>query len=1299
MKKLLLISLGILLLILLLVIAASGYLLGTQSGFNQLLSLAQKHLPGELSWQQAEGPLLKRLDLDQLNYTQADGLRLEIASARLRWKAGDLLGKRLTIDQLHMQGVKIYLPERQETPEAEVEAGPLELPDFRLPLTFNLQDLDLQGIRIYPHGAEEPIHIDTIKLVAAGEGETLQLINLELHSPEAALAISGQLNPLGAYPVDLATSWHYDHPRYGTFSGNGSLNGELKERVSLIQKIEGAVSLAVDSTIDKPLDTPDWQAEISAKSSDLGIFSPELEGSPLTATLLSKGNPNAFTLTGQMQTAMAQTGVAELELDAQGNTQQLTLDKLVLALVDAEAELQLTGQLDLERQAVDLEGQWQRLGWPLLGERDYELEAGNLHLVGGMENLKASVESSLAGALLGHQQLVLEAQLGGKEITLKTLSVISDDQSQQLEASGRYELKKQTFATKGNWSNLSWPMTGDADYSSPQGKFEAGGKLADYQFQLEAEAAGEAIPTGSWRVNGQGSDQALKRFDVQGSTLDGQIAAIGAASWAPDLSWKTELTLQGINPGVHWPSVPGRVDAHIESEGAITDQVAEIQAAIRALSGKLRGQPLVGGGALSIKGQDIDVDNLQVQLGQAKVSASGVLSKNSDLKWQLQVPALEELLPDASGRVSGQGTLKGSRELPAGALSLDIQNLALKGTTIKSLTGTGMIDLSGGRKSTLTFEGQDIAAAGTSWETFTLNGSGVPEQHELSLALSGELADLALSASGGQQGDSWRGMLTELAALKTDFGDWTLKEPAPMTLSAQQASVSDLCLQSSPTEACMIGSWSLADGSTGELALIELKPERFKAYLPGGLKLDSALSGKASGRVSAKGAVHVQADFRLSAGQLFWDGGGEPVDVALEESSVTASLKRDRLKTLLDLNLGRLGNMQSEVGISNLSGQRNLSGQLSGDIVDLSLISAFAPQLQDVAGELSADLMLGGTVATPKLLGRLSLEDFSAEVPQVALRLEDTALRLESDGDGPLRIQGHSRSGEGRLELSGSVDPATQALSLRVDGEDYQVANSRTLKAEISPEMEIAMDSEGMSVEGELHVPMAYINARGASGETVVSSSSDLVVVAENGETPEETVASRISVNLRVLLGDDIVVEAADFSGGLKGSLLVEQSPELAPRGTGTIEVVKGDYVVYGQKLSIQRGKILFGGGPIDNPRLDMEVARRVEAYDVLAGARIGGTAQAPLLQLYSEPAMPDASILSYMLLGQPPGTKGGSFTLGKYITPDLYVSYGIGLFDAINTFNLRYRLTEKLALHAASGLASSADLVYTFER
>ena len=306
---------------------------------------------------------------------------------------------------------------------------------------------------------------------------------------------------------------------------------------------------------------------------------------------------------------------------------------------------------------------------------------------------------------------------------------------------------------------------------------------------------------------------------------------------------------------------------------------------------------------------------------------------------------------------------------------------------------------------------------------------------------------------------------------------------------------------------------------------------------------------------------------------------------------------------------------------------------------------------------------------------------------------------MSGQADGTLKITGQSKSGEGDLQLNGNYNPRTRGLDLDIDGQAYQVANTAMMQAEVSPALNIAMNSDSMRVEGEVTIPSAYINANGGNeGIKTVSPSSDVVYVSEEG-TEEAQAASQLNVDVKVILGDSVEVEAGDFRGRLKGDLRVEQTPELAPRGTGTIEVVNGDYVIYGQQLNMERGRILFSGGPVDNPRLDMDVARTVEAYDVVAGAKIRGTAQSPLLELYSEPPMPDASVLSYILLGQPPGTKGGSYTLGKYLTPDLYVSYGIGLFNAINTFNMRYSLTDKLAVQAESGSGSSADLIYTIEK
>jgi translocation and assembly module TamB len=66
-------------------------------------------------------------------------------------------------------------------------------------------------------------------------------------------------------------------------------------------------------------------------------------------------------------------------------------------------------------------------------------------------------------------------------------------------------------------------------------------------------------------------------------------------------------------------------------------------------------------------------------------------------------------------------------------------------------------------------------------------------------------------------------------------------------------------------------------------------------------------------------------------------------------------------------------------------------------------------------------------------------------------------------------------------------------------------------------------------------------------------------------------------------------------------------------------------------------------------------------------------------------------------------GTEGDiesmSFLAGKYLTPKLFVSHGIGLFDRISTFRARYRLSSKWTLQAETGRGTGTDVLYRVER
>ena len=56
--------------------------------------------------------------------------------------------------------------------------------------------------------------------------------------------------------------------------------------------------------------------------------------------------------------------------------------------------------------------------------------------------------------------------------------------------------------------------------------------------------------------------------------------------------------------------------------------------------------------------------------------------------------------------------------------------------------------------------------------------------------------------------------------------------------------------------------------------------------------------------------------------------------------------------------------------------------------------------------------------------------------------------------------------------------------------------------------------------------------------------------------------------------------------------------------------------------------------------------------------------------------------------------------TLGKYLTPDLYLSYVLGLFGGQGAVQLEYQLTDRISVQGRSGTESqTVDLLYRYER
>jgi len=149
----------------------------------------------------------------------------------------------------------------------------------------------------------------------------------------------------------------------------------------------------------------------------------------------------------------------------------------------------------------------------------------------------------------------------------------------------------------------------------------------------------------------------------------------------------------------------------------------------------------------------------------------------------------------------------------------------------------------------------------------------------------------------------------------------------------------------------------------------------------------------------------------------------------------------------------------------------------------------------------------------------------------------------------------------------------------------------------------------------------------------------------------------------------------------LPASLLLAGSLASAQTSTPVIEIVGAD----DQLADNIRNHLRIGREACDTPLARLERLRsQVTANVVRAGLTSSVTSKLGIDSV----AIDSGSDYRDSALG-----------LGKYLSPNLFMRYDIGLFDRENALSLEYILSERLRLEVESGVSQSVDLTYTVEK
>lgn len=953
----------------------------------------------------------------------------------------------------------------------------------------------------------------------------------------------------------------------------------------------------------------------------------------------------------------------------------------------------------------------------------------------------ASIRLGVDPVVTGEQVGPVQARIGISGPVLGPDWWLAVTQPTSLRAHGALRLAGESpqFEAEAAWPRLAWPLSGESQVVSRDGRLRLAGTPDAYRIDGGTRVEGGGLPATGIALKADGGLDGLKLVPLRLDTLDGRIDITGAVTWTGQPAWDLSIAAEQIDPGVLAADWPGRLNGAVDVVGGLSgaDDAPVSTVTVSGIEGDLRGYPVRVAGRADWRDGRLKLDGLDLRSGANRILANGVLGDRLDADLDVDAPDLAALYPGLAGAVDGTVAVGGTTAVPTLQLELRGNDIALEGNAVRSLTldGTWRPDAVG-----LDLRFAELDVGGMPLDAVTLGVDGQVDGHRIVVDVSGPEIDVTGRADGGWDGNRWQGRLAAFELDEVRLGAWSLDRPVPLSLAADAADVGRLCLRSGDESLCAEGRWTSAGtlAAQGELAGLVLG--RLEPWLPGEARVDGRLDGRF--RVDGTTARPVVDALVLPGdGRILLDTDDGPLELGYNDARLELDLADDRFVVTLGMRTTAQGRVQGRVvaGPAGPDG-RPLDGELDAVFPDLGLLAGFVPALSDVRGGFRVDVRIDGTDRLPVLTGTLRVEDARAELVPAGIVLEDIDLRVDGDGDGPLRLQGSLRSGKGALDLSGSVTPfsGSPALDLQIEGRDFQAVRLPEATVTLSPDLRIE-GQEAFRVSGSVRVPQAHVKLATKLPQGVASVSPDEVIVGETPDTGPEPVP--VSGAVRVELGDDVTFEGFGLETGLTGAIDARFDAQ-TNTVNGKIEMRDGEYRSYGQDLTVERGRLLFAGPP-DRPDVDLRAVRESRDGRVRAYLELTGPLREPRTRIYSEPALPQSEALAYLVtgrgLGQASGGEGldianaalalgvargepwlaelsdrvgldeirvetgetleqSSVLLGKYLNPDLYVGYTQELFNPEGALLLRLKLSERFEVETRSGRNQSVDLFYRYE-
>lgn len=1024
-----------------------------------------------------------------------------------------------------------------------------------------------------------------------------------------------------------------------------------------------------------------------------------------------------------------------------------------LLKLDSTGQITAPLRADFKVQARELV---RKLAWD--GEatvHDFSLEpwtedAGPLGRITGTLALRGDAKAFAArgpltpeGLAVGVFDTSFEGSYANRVVTARRIGIVHRSSRAAFDGAGTVEAVPDgpRLALAGEWRDFLWPLANaEPAFRSAAGRFRIEG-VWPYALSLEGRLAVPELAEMPFAAQGA---LARDRFTVASGSVEafgGAAEFAGEAQWSPEERWQLAGQARDFDPATLRPDLPGTLGFSFDVRGEGFGEEGTLEAKLAEVRGRLRGSPTTGAGRIVRAEESWTFDGVRAQIGRTRLALDGRLAVTRDLRFTIDAEDLSLLAPESRGRLRALGTLAGTVERPI--LRLDASGSAIEHAGVALESARADIDLDG--RGELPSKAR-VSARGLRFRDRTLDAldftlDGTAASHSLALALEARAAAVQVRAAGEGSFDAgrWSARVAKLDVTGDRELALALEAPGRIAVSAEELALEPLCLLGRKARVCAEGRSVQGVWSTAVTAS-DLPLEAFTAGLTDAVTYDGVIGLRArldgapdrpwEGTLRAE-LTQAQLSHKLRSGRIDL--------VTLGSGAIDLRATPDVFAGTVELDARETGTIQGELSAARAAESWRafpLRGSLRAQTGELGFMSLYFPEIDRTAGRLTADFVLGGTLGAPLVNGIFRLENAELDLYQVNLQLRGASLEARFI-DNRLTLAGAARAGEGRLDVRGSLAWRDGAPfgEVSLNGEKLRLVDVPEAQIDASPGLDFRVRGRRIEVTGGVRIPYARIAPADLS-DAVLASGDEVIVGAEPIDPQKRF---QVASHVMMTLGEDVRVETSGLSGSLTGSIAVKTDTEEISRARGELKIEEGRYTAYGRKLDIQRGRLIFAGGLLGDPGVDIRAAK--EFPDIVAGVNVRGTLLQPRLTFFSEPSIPQSQIVSLLIAGgsletaqdssergstrSALATQGGALlaaqlgeriglgdvsiestldndtalVLGRYLSPRLYVSYGISLTESINTFKARYTLGDRWTLKTEAGREQSAELVYTIEK